>query len=386
MRKRKNILTLAVATLVCLTALCTGGGAVSFASAEDGDYYAPVTATGGKELLGQLHDLVTTTHTHYSSYNECKNYAKVTDPAPDGGEGVLEFYTHEPIRYYINDLSTSGSQGTWNREHVWPKSLSKYNGRQLWGTDGAGSDLHHIRPSEVTMNSQRGNDKFGEVANGSPVYSKTTGGQNSQLGGYHAGGVFEPLDSVKGDAARIVLYIYIHYNTYANVNGTTDGGGNSGYFGTLPITNIISAPSEDEAFALLLKWNELDPVDGIETTRNEAVFRIQHNRNPFIDHPEYARAIWNEGALPDEAKLRAFRAAVEALSPEGTLAERHEALKNAISAYRELSAAEREEVAEEIDSLQEEIDAYNEIVQSYNDATRRAEEAALSFAGEGEAA
>ena len=364
------------------------------------DYYVPITAEGGDELLGQLHDLITTTHTRYSSYENCRDYAKTTDPALNGEDGIVEFYTHETIRYYINDISASS--GTWNREHVWPKSLS--GGK--WGTDGAGADMHHIRPSEQKMNSSRGNDKFGEVASGSPVYSKTTSGANSQLGGYHAGGVFEPLDFAKGDAARIVMYVYTHYNTYANVHGTTNGGGNSSYFGNLPITNIISASSQEAAFALLLEWNELDPVDEIETLRNEEVFKFQHNRNPFIDHPEYVRMIWGSETPdpdpdptpdpdpdptpdPDTGKaLAAFKEAVEALEDAETLQERFACINAAYSAYRALPESFEETendvedyfaklVEEYVARLREAVEAYNADVAAHNGDLAAAEAGAV---------
>ncbi len=253
-------------------------------------YYAPITAASGTELLGQIHDLITTTHTYYASYSDCRDYAPTTDYA-EGGKSIVEFYTHETIVEYTK---TGSDAGRWNREHVWPKSLSN----NLWkgsNTVGGGADMHHIRPSEVKMNGVRGDDLYGEVTGGSAIYSKTVAGADSKLGGYHAGGVFEPNDNVKGDVARILFYVYTHYNTYANVHGTTNGNTNGqteNYFGTLNFTHIVSASSEAAAIELLLRWNALDPVDEIETKRNEEVFKIQHNRNPFIDHPELASAIW----------------------------------------------------------------------------------------------
>ncbi len=253
-------------------------------------YYSSLTATSGNALLGALHDLITTTHTHYSSYSECRDKAPITDYA-QGGKSIVEFYTHETIVEYTQ---TGSDAGRWNREHVWPKALSG----GLWGTDGGGADMHHIRPSEVKMNSVRADSKYGEVTGGSPIYSKTTSGANSKIGGYQKGGVFEPLDEVKGDVARIVFYVYTHYNTYANVHGTTNGATNGqteSYFGTLHFTDVISASSEAAAIELLLQWNSDDPVDSIETKRNAEVYKIQRNRNPFIDHPEYANAIWGDG-------------------------------------------------------------------------------------------
>ncbi|MDE5563010.1 MAG: endonuclease [Clostridiales bacterium] len=247
-------------------------------------YYSGITATSGNELLGQIHDLITTTHTYYTSYDDCKNtkYIYLTDPGPNGG--ALEFYTQNSI------MSFSGNPGTWNREHVWCKSLS--NG--MWtdvsgGTRNGGTDLHHIRPAEGVLNSTRGSYKFGVANGGKEAWSKDTSRNNVAVGGHISGSTFEPLDKVKGDVARIVFYVYTHYNTYANVYGTTNGSG--GAFGTLKFNNIVSL-AEPAAIKLMLEWNAADPVDQIEITRNNEVYKIQGNRNPFIDHPEYASAIW----------------------------------------------------------------------------------------------
>ncbi len=280
-KKAASLLTFALS-------LCLGASALALwtwtpvpADAAAGDYYAPITAQSGTALLGQVHDLIVNTHKTYTSYDDCKrmSYIEETDPSLDG-EGILEFYTHETMT-----TGFGSSAGILNREHVWPKSLGN------WETSNAGADLHHIRPTETRLNGDRGNKKYGEVTNGTPQYSRTTSGANSQLGGYANSSTFMPLDNVKGDAARIVMYVYTHYNTASRVYGTKESRGS----GPLSFTNIISAGSESAAIDLLLEWNESDPVDAIETTRNEAVYKIQGNRNPFIDHPEYAEAIWGDG-------------------------------------------------------------------------------------------
>ncbi len=279
---RKSLsFVLAAALIFGVAMVGTATAAVVYTDAAEGSYYSSITATGGTALLGQVHDLIVSTHTKYTSYDECKTKGTTTDPGLDG-KGYLEFYTHETL------TSFGGSVGTANREHVWCQSLS--NG--LWGTSGAGSDMHHIRPSESSLNSTRGNNKYGKVTSGKKeAYSKKSGGAQSKLGGYVGGGVFEPLDNVKGDAARIVMYVYTHYNKGKNVGGTLDSRGS----GTLNFTNVMAASSEAAARELLLEWNALDPVDAIEEKRNEEVFKIQGNRNPFIDHPEYASAIWGDG-------------------------------------------------------------------------------------------
>lgn len=280
----RGILSFGLAAALFAASTAAYGAAEERVALAAPDYYAPITASGGDELLGQVHDLITETHDYYSSYDDCKKKGTETDPG-EGNDTVMEFYTHIDISASKWDVS-----GGWNREHVWPKSDS--NG--LWGTSGGGSDLHHVRPAEKDLNNSRGNKLYGEVGpNGTEEYTSVS----NVLGGHSNGSTFEPLDNVKGDVARIVMYVYTHYNTYSNVHGTTNGG-KGGPFGTLNFKHIVSASSETAAQKMLLQWNRLDPVDAIETRRNEAAYEIQGNRNPFIDHPEYADAIWGDGSAP----------------------------------------------------------------------------------------
>ncbi len=295
----KRVLSCGMALLMCLgitTAVRTVVSVTDYTVADaatSADYYADISATKGTQLLGELHDLIVSTHKRYTSYDDCRTYGPKTDPGLDG-RGALEFYTHETV------MSFNGTVGTWNREHVWCKSLSG----GLWGTTYGGSDLHHIRPSEGGLNSTRGSNKYGEVTGGKEAWSRKVGGANSMLGGHVGGGVFEPLDNVKGDAARIVMYVYTHYNSAGNVGGTVNSKGS----GTLKFNYVMAPSSESDAIKLLLEWNRLDPVDEIERYRNEEVYKIQGNRNPFIDNSSYADAIWGDGSVvdppaPDKAKL-----------------------------------------------------------------------------------
>ena len=293
----KALLSIGLSLMMCFGVITIERSAtnkVVVSDAASSDFYSTITAKSGTQLLGQVHDLITSKHTYYTSYSDCKTYGPVTDPGLDG-RGALEFYTHETIESFV----VNNNPGTWNREHVWAQSLS--NG--MWGTSGGGSDLHHLRPSEVKLNASRGNNKYGEVTNGTEEYSKNTSGNNSKLGGYSKGSTFMPLENVKGDVARIVMYVYTHYNSYTNSifeGHATTNGGNGSYFGTLRFTDIMAPSTESAAIELLLEWNKSDPVDQIERTRNEEAFKIQKNRNPFIDHPEYADAIWGNGSItPD---------------------------------------------------------------------------------------
>ena len=295
MQKRSVVLltSLILAAVLCAVLFPCAIYRAETAVAAEGNYYAPITATGGTELLGQLHDLITTTHTKYSTYDDCKNPSiiKLTDAGTNGN--VMEFYSQANI----SSSWGGGDQGTWNREHVWCQSLSN----DLWGESGGGGDLHHIRPVESGLNSARGNLKYGVSVSKDPVYYEDGNNNPVALGGYIGGGVFEPIDKVKGDVARIVLYMYTHYNNYTNSifggYATTNGSRTAGSFGTLSIRNIVNANSDTAALELLSEWNKMDPVDDIERNRNEEVYKIQHNRNPFIDHPEYIDAIWFGGSV-----------------------------------------------------------------------------------------
>lgn len=166
--------------------------------------------------------------------------------------------------------------------------------------------MHHIRPSETRLNSARGNNPFGEVPNreSNKVYAKFGNNATYALGGYVSGGTFEPLDNKKGDVARIVLYLYLHYNSYSVSSlfdgyASTNGSGSSSYFATtlMPLTNITANNTEEDALKMLLRWNLSDPVDDIERRRNDKVASYQGNRNPFIDNSDYANLIWGDNPI-----------------------------------------------------------------------------------------
>ena len=281
--------------------------AVGNYSTDASTYYQNITAISGKPLAGQLHDLITSTHKTYTTYddNGKNGYQQETDRYYENGSPVngyiYEFYSGVkwPNGWNSNAGSTSGG---YNREHVWCQSKST----GLWGTTGGGADMHHIRPSETRLNSTRGNDPFGEIANreSNKTYAKFGNNATYALGGYVSSGTFEPLDNKKGDVARIVLYLYLHYNSYSvrslfDGYASINGNGSSSYFATalLPLTNITANNTEEDALKMLLRWNSSDPVDDIERRRNDKVATYQGNRNPFIDNSNYANLIWGDNTI-----------------------------------------------------------------------------------------
>ncbi len=175
------------------------------------------------------------------------------DEDPSNPSNRIYFYTQESVK--------KNPAETWNREHVWPQSLSN----NLYGTTGGGQDLLHIRPTYSKTNSTRGNDKYGDCTGG------TTVNYNGTVYGTRKNGYFEPIDSVKGDVARICFY---RWTCYFAERGT-------------PLTNVC------DSVATLKKWNQLDPVSQIEINRNDFAQKSkQKNRNPFVDHPEWVDQIF----------------------------------------------------------------------------------------------
>jgi hypothetical protein len=102
----------------------------------------------------------------------------------------------------------------------------------------------------------------------------------------YSGTVFEPIDEYKGDLARTYFYMSTRY--YGEDNGWAGSGMTNG------------SQLKSWAMTMMLQWNQLDPVSQKETDRNNAVYSYQHNRNPFIDHPEYADDIWAPNAGLDD--------------------------------------------------------------------------------------
>ena len=233
---------------------------------DSGSYYNSITANDSGTALGtKLHNLMMSTHSTYVSYSSLTTTLKSTDSKC--------FYTGQ-------------SYSSFNREHVWPQAKSKDGNNQLFGQSYAGADIHHIRASIDTYNSYRGSTMFAPIF-GTPMTINYTGGGVVKFGSGNNYGVTEPADSRKGDVARIIMYVYMHYGT--DFGGTLT----TGITGKLYITGVIGANSQADCFKLLRKWNAEDPVSSEEISRNETAFKKQGNRNPFIDHPSFADRIWN---------------------------------------------------------------------------------------------
>lgn len=237
-------------------------------------YYNAVDGKKGHEVKTALCAIVDG-HTQ-RTYKDLWTDFRTTDSRPDGK--VWDMYSNITDYVFGTDQNTGGGgrEGAdYNREHSMPKS---------WFHDGYPmyTDLFHLYPTDSYINNMRSNYPFGEVG----TVTKQSSGGFSKLGkstvsGY-SGTVFEPADEYKGDFARTYFYMVTRYESQV-----------TGWNSDMLSRNAYPAFT-DWALAMLLKWHRQDPVSEKEINRNNAVYGIQHNRNPYIDYPVLAEFVWGE--------------------------------------------------------------------------------------------
>ena len=229
-------------------------------------------ATQNNPLYDALNELMSTTQTNYYSYKSLSTDFAYTDSVAGAESGEM------------SDI-WGGRLDTWNgsyfnREHVWPKSRASF--KQING----GADRHHLRPASAYINQNvHYHHPYGNTTNGTAYYD-----EQGNPGGWLDGTYYEPNDNVKGDVARILLYVYVRWqqpNLYSDVVSDNlpefdkDDNENTG-------TKVI------QSLDVLLQWCEDDPVDTWEMGRNDAAEKIQGNRNVFIDYPELAWLMFSQ--------------------------------------------------------------------------------------------
>lgn len=254
------------------------------------EFYSHVAAgKRDKALIQELQDILESRHQRNSGAPDSVN-ANCDTAGSD-------CYSHQPIGYsaarrvLMGQIHLSGSPGNYavrdvycekeftnrdfggsdqvgpgktpqdsiiNTEHTWPQS--RFN--RSFSKDTQKSDLHHLYPTHSQMNSIRGNHKFAEV----DVPDRPLPCSNSSKFGTVQGrseDYFEPPNAHKGNVARALFYFSVRYH--------------------------IEIDPTEEAF--LRKWHRQDPADTFEQERNETIYKVQGNRNPFIDHPELVEEI-----------------------------------------------------------------------------------------------
>ena len=273
-RKHIYLLFLALLPLSLWANVVTGQAAIP-----DG-YYSSVNGKSSADaildaLFARIKD-----HT-VIAYKSLEPYYAQTDFYNDT---VWDMYS--TCRFTASDANKSQNSvcDAWNKEHSIPQS---------WFNEGSPmkSDLFHVYPTDARVNNFRSNYPYGEV-NGSNGAGFKDNYQNHGLGklgsntfsGY-SGTVFEPADQYKGDFARTYFYMVARYRdkSLTSANGSV--------VFTSGKTNLTTFAKN-----LFLKWHRQDPVSQKEIDRNQAVYGIQKNRNPFIDYPELVEYIWGNKA------------------------------------------------------------------------------------------
>lgn len=243
-------------------------------------YYNPALGKNGAQLKTALHNII---KNHIvGTYADLWTSFYSTDNK--SGNEVWDIYSDKPgsTPPYVYTLGASecgtyNQEGDcYNREHTWPSSY-------FGGNTPMYTDIQQIFPTDGWVNNKRGNLPYGVVKSGGTAWTSNNGsktGSSNTYAGY-SGDVFEPIDSFKGDLARVYFYMSTRYE------------GEDGGWSNWEMAN--GAILKPDAIALLLSWHHSDPVSQKEIDRNNAIQGIQNNRNPFIDYPVFADCIWGTG-------------------------------------------------------------------------------------------
>ena len=240
-------------------------------------YYAPADGKQNSTLKTAMCGIIY--NRTEKSYDYLWTAFQTTDVRSDGK--IWDMYSNITNYTPVTSGSSYSVEGdSYNREHSWPQSWFSSNAPMY-------TDLHHIYPTDGFVNGKRSNYPFGETNN--PTYSSENG--FSKLGpcsydGY-TGVVFEPADEYKGDFARTYFYMVTCYEEKLAdwYNGNADG--------IRATINGTAYPAfQTWQLNMLMEWAKEDPVSEKEINRNNAVYAIQNNRNPFIDYPGLQEYIW----------------------------------------------------------------------------------------------
>jgi endonuclease I len=235
------------------------------------DYYLGTEDLQGDELKAKLNQIISTgikKLPYSSSEFDVWDALAVTDEDPDNENNVILIYTG---RSQSKTFSSSGNNDpdAWNREHSYPKSNGGFNDK---GASGY-TDIHHLRPTDASINGERGNLEFdngGTATNESPI-----------AGNKKTNTTFEPRDAVKGDVARMMFYMATRYEGHDLITPDLE-----------LVTSVTNNNTAMGNVCTLLDWNTQDPVDIFESLRNAKIQEIQGNRNPYVDNPQWVDEIF----------------------------------------------------------------------------------------------
>lgn len=298
-------------TLVGFSVATGGGGG--------GDYYARVNTSSAPQLRCSLHRVIRghTAYPYSGSGTSAWTILEIADEDPDNGGRVLDVYRN---RSYAkgSDRAGTGSGITYNREHTWPNSLGFGSATGDLGLPNAPyTDTHMLYLSDTAYNSSRGNKPYANCAAAANCGERTTEANDGRGGGSGTypgnsnwvkgpdgnGGSFEAWNARKGDLARAVMYMAIRYEGGDDVNSGQSEPDLELTDDRSRIVITSGSPAYMGLLSTLLAWHQADPPDANERERNEVVFSFQGNRNPFIDHPQWATSALFTSTTPQTCTL-----------------------------------------------------------------------------------
>ena len=231
-------------------------------------YYSRLKGKSGADLKTAVFEVINP-HTTVSSYSNLPQYFQKTDVYPS---------SRRWWDMYSNVVRNAPSFSGLNREHAFPKSWWKQNGSVEYTP--AYVDLNHLYPGDGPANQAKSNYPLG-VTGANPKFNNGVTKVGYPVAGQGGGAqyVFEPADEYKGDFARTYFYMVTCYQDLT-------------WKYTFMVNQNLYPTLNQWSVDLLMAWHRQDPVSQKEIDRNEVVFGIQNNRNPFIDHPELAEYLW----------------------------------------------------------------------------------------------
>ena len=275
-------------TVVSFNVATGGGGGTG--------YYARVNTSSPSQLRCSLNATIKG-HTAYPYSGGTTNVwtiLEIADEDPLNAGKVLDVYRNHSYTK-VSGRAGTGTGLTYNREHTWPKSLgfSSETGN-LGLPNSPHTDTHMLYASDTSYNSDRGNKPYGNCSGCSERATEAYNGAGGGSGVYPGNSnwfntsVFQTWGKRRGDVARAVMYMAIRYE--GGTHPTT--GQNEPDLELTDNASLVVGTSSSPAYmglmSTLLAWHQADPPDAAERARDEVIYSFQGNRNPFIDHPEWA--------------------------------------------------------------------------------------------------
>ena len=255
-------------------------------------YYDGTAGLSGSALKTKLSSII-------SSGHQTKSYDALDDEYPNSDKDsyyekdgtVLDIYSENPTetdpyvyQFGVKKCGNYKIEGDcYNKEHIFPQGYFNKASPMV-------SDIHHIVPTDGKVNGMRSNFPFGNVGSSVSYTSKNGSKLGTSNSVNYSGKVFEPINEFKGDVARMIFYFATRYEAKLKDFDAND-----------ILTNTSFPGIQSWELEVLKQWHTQDPVSQREIDRNNAAYKYQGNRNPFIDHPEYVALIWGTTTPDTEA-------------------------------------------------------------------------------------